>query len=338
MTPLFLLAFLGSVIPAIPCPDRWALQKIDVWTHREIGTRGQHARSVSLYVLDTHEMIEVTKANVSVLCDGMIKNFRNLKYLTLVEANISRIESGAFQKLPALTHLSLAVNHLSSIERDHFRDLEALRVLYLSKNVIENVDEDAFLDLVGLRKVYLDRNRIHEIDSRWFLSNTQISLIDLSFNNVSKVQKGAFTLPRNSMVEIRLQHNEIEEVEAQAVISSAAEEEEPYLTLRLDYNKLTDITQSFVESMDAFHSSLYFDSNFIKCFAPEMLRSLKNVTVELQADSNPLSCDCVEAATSYMKDHELRAEFHFSSTEDCELPGLKPDNWNHIPQNTYFGN
>jgi hypothetical protein len=306
------------------CPNRWALHDVDVWAHKLVSGRGLHHKSVNLYSLDNHEMLEVTRANVSVLCDGMIKYFHKLKYLSLIEANISKIQPGAFLQLPRLTHLSLAVNHLTSIERKQFENLANLTTLYLSKNQIENVDEDAFVDLIHLRRIYLDRNKLHEIDSQWFLQNHGLSSIDLSFNKISKLQGGAFNLPANSRINILLQGNEIEEVEPGAVVSAGKDEQEAYLILHLEHNRLTEVDSKFVNSMNTMRSNLIFDYNSINCFAPETLRLLKDVSVELHADRNPLSCDCLEAATNFVKDHALRATFTFSSTEECNLHPTTP--------------
>ncbi|EFA10067.1 Connectin-like Protein [Tribolium castaneum] len=325
-----LLIVLLTVKIGEACPDRWA--KVDAWLHFNTEDKGEHITGKSINELDEYEMIEVTKANISTLCDGAIKNLPELRFLSLVEANISKIQPDAFQNLPLLTHLSLAVNRLTSIERYQFKNLDKLNTLYLSKNRIENVEEDAFTDLIHLRKVFLDRNKLHEIDSKWFLSNPKLGLIDLSFNDISKVQAGAFALPRNSIVEIRLQNNQVEEIEPDAVTSEGKDDGKPHLTLRLERNKLAKISEKFVQSMDKLRSSLYFDSNQLKCFDPKTLRVLKNVTVELHVDKNPIDCDCLIAATNFVEDHVLSATFYFSSTE-CKLPVAKPK---HQPQNMFF--
>lgn len=306
------------------CPDRWA--KVDAYLHLTTKSPREYITDKNLNELDEYAIIEVTKANISTLCDGVVKNLPYLKTLTLVGANISKIQPDAFQNLPALVSLSLAVNHLTSIERYQFKNLGNLTNLYLSKNQIENVEEDAFIDLVHLRKVFLDRNKIHEIDSKWFLRNQKLVLVDLSFNVISKVQKEAFTLLGNSVVEIRLRNNEIEEIEPNAVIKKGEDTEKPFLTLHLDRNNITEISEDFLKSMDKLRSKLYFNSNLLTCFDPKTLRVLKTIGVVLHVEKNPINCECMIAATNFVEDHELNSVFYFSSTE-CTPPGFKPKNY-----------
>lgn len=312
------------IVGAFGCPDPWALSKVDVWAHRNVKVSGEHFTNISLNNVDNYQMIEVIKANASVLCEGMVKNFPKLFYLTLIEANISKISPGTFQQLPNLLHLSLAVNHLSSIERYQFQNLNSLGVLYLSSNQIENIEENAFDDLIHLKKIFLDRNKIMEINSNWFLKLQEITVIGLSFNKISRVQTKAFILPKNSKVEIRLQHNEIEQIDPSAVIGLGNDNEIPSLTLKLDHNNITDITMEFLTSMDKLQSNLFFNYNAIPCLQLETIRSLKDVSVSLSLLNNPLQCDCLNTISNFQKDHVLRANILYSSNQECTLYGVQP--------------
>lgn len=314
------------IVGSYGCPDRWALSSVDVWAHRNVKGSGEHFTNISLNNVDNYQMVEVIKANASVLCEGMVKNFPRLLYLTFIEANISQISPGTFQELPNLLHLSLAVNHLTSIERYQFQNLNTLAVLYLSSNEIENIDENAFDDLTQLKKIFLDRNKIMEINGNWFLKLKQISVISLAFNKITRVQTNAFTLPKNSRVEIRLQHNEIEQIDPSAVIGLGNYNEIPYLSLKLDHNNISDITVEFLNSMDKLQSNLLFNYNTISCLQTETIRSLKNVTISLSLLSNPLDCDCLNTISNFQKDHVLRANIFYSSSLECKLDEVQPLN------------
>ncbi|RZB39979.1 LRR 8 domain containing protein [Asbolus verrucosus] len=312
------------------CPDRRALQNVTAyWKNLNDENKGEYDDSINFYILENHTLIHIVKANVSVLCDGMVKNFFRLKYLALTDANISKILPEAFQQVPRLTSLSLAVNHLTSLKKDQFKNLQQLKFLYLSSNLIEDIEKDTFDELVNLEKIYLDKNKISEIESQWFLNNFQISLINMAFNKISKLQSAAFTLPKNSAVEIRLQHNDIEEIEERAVIPGGTDEEEPYLTLHLDHNDLKEIPSAFIKSMDNLHSSLYFNNNSITCISSETLNTLKNSAVYLHLVNNPLNCSCISNIKKFLKENQMRVPFYYNSTNDCYLYDLQvPNEWN----------
>lgn len=308
------------------CPDRAALNKVDVFVRWDVNVHRSRLISININDLDRYIIIDVTKANVSVLCDGMVRKFPRLEELTLVDVNLTQILPGAFQDLPKLKSLSLAANHLTTIKNNQFANLPHLKTLYLSSNKIDYIEEGAFDELKSLERVFLDRNRISEIQAKWFLNQPAISLIDISFNTITRVQAAAFTLPPRSVVEIRLVHNYIEVLDENAVTISqdiATDEEAPYLVLHLEKNNMRSVPYEFLESMDDLHTTVFLDSNYIECVSNEILELLKTSFVNLHIRSNPLSCDCLETLNKYNR-FDSKTNFFYNTTLLCDFYNMKP--------------
>ncbi|KAM9804846.1 uncharacterized protein tlr8a [Neosynchiropus ocellatus] len=165
-----------------------------------------------------------SNATALVLSDNLIKNISakdlshlyNLTSLKLNWANRDRrlvISKDAFKNLTQLRNLSLGGNHLRGIPTN----LPAgLRTLDLNRNNITYLNKRMLAGLANITTLKLYKNCFYAnpcdkrvtIEDGSFSKMTQLTTLDISFNNLTKVPKG---LPE-SLVHVRLGSNQIQAI------------------------------------------------------------------------------------------------------------------------------
>lgn len=190
------------------CENRSSLDNIDVFVQFNQQDNMTKIESFNFSQLNNSEytVIDVTRANLSILCEKTVQKLPSLEKLTLINVGLEDIEDQAFYDVPHLTYLSLAANRLTAVKRGYFENVKSLKVLSLSANSIATIDANAFDPLVHLKKIYLDRNELRKINSDLFVKMMHIVVIDLSFNSVN-VPQILKTLKVRKDTEIRLRHN-----------------------------------------------------------------------------------------------------------------------------------
>lgn len=287
-TVIITSAFL--TVSALQCADKLALGKINAWTHQRVFESGRSHEDINFNLLDTYATIDVTKANVTHLCEGMIKNFPRLQSLSLINVNLSRIDPGAFQKLPKLMELSLSVNKLTEINREVFQGLQMLTNLYLSSNQISVIEAGAFSNMPHLKSVHLDRNKLTEINGNLFDGSPRIRHLDFSLNAIERVASYAFNDIRPDISEIR---SVTIKLSGNGIFDFAPDslEQLPVVQLHLERNRLTSFEAIFHTVQE--NSQLYLNHNQITCIPDDVLDFMKNTTISVYVLDNPFDCSCL---------------------------------------------
>ncbi|ENN83449.1 hypothetical protein YQE_00193, partial [Dendroctonus ponderosae] len=202
----------------------------------------QRADTVENEPLGTEIVVE--NQHVPLLQTGCFKNLSKLRYIKVVQCGLEEIEPSAFYNLPKLRTIDLGFNNLKEIINGIFHSLAIVK-LSLKANAIETIREHAFYNLTLLESLDLSSNKLHYLSPEMFFRTYQISrldcshndlqqvdemffwdifgsnrddvssLIDLSFNNLSTIErdtfKGVFYI--NSLL---LHHNSIKEINSEA--------------------------------------------------------------------------------------------------------------------------
>ncbi|CAH1154165.1 unnamed protein product [Phaedon cochleariae] len=294
------------------CVDKNALYNVNATVHLTLHGSGLKVLNVNFYTLERYVTIDVTQANVTDLCEGIIKNFMNLDSLSLINVNLSRIEPEAFQKVPKLRKLSLAVNKLTEIVKGSFNNLEALEFLYLSANEISTIEENAFGSLINLRKIHLDRNKIVGLNGNLFHGCARLSLINLKFNMIESITKASFQDLRpnhQSSITIQLNKNRIRDVDPSTFGMSNP------VILHLEGNYL-DATSDLLYGLKEY-SKLYLDGNQVRCLADDVIENMRNTTKDLSLLNNPMDCDCMDRIDERLDEVYGTGKLEYSSTFPC---------------------
>ncbi|KAK7788932.1 hypothetical protein R5R35_012068 [Gryllus longicercus] len=140
------------------------------------------------------------------------KDLPALERLLLDDNQISRVGWQAFMNLPHLYELRLRGNKLAELPTEGFQNLPALRLLDVSWNALQALDLGAALDAVGTLAPSLVFNASH--NNLWRLDSNgtgaphvSVKVLDLSFNNLSLVSRGALRPVQTSLTRLLLSHN-----------------------------------------------------------------------------------------------------------------------------------
>ncbi|CAH0554668.1 unnamed protein product [Brassicogethes aeneus] len=289
----------GDVISCEICaPER--LSKVDAWVHKTHYSRGEAFQDKDFYTLDSYKEIDVTKANVTVLCENMIKSFSILESLSLIGIGLESIENNAFHRMPKLKVLSLSVNNMDKVRKGAFDNLPSLKTLYLSKNKIDYVEEDAFSNYKELEAVHLDRNQIASINGNSFRGCPKLRKIDFSFNLIHKILDTSFEDLRplhNNLLNIKLTNNRM------SYFSAASLGDLPPVELHLENNALKSLDDIYFSSKE--RSKLYFTNNAITCISEDIAHTIKGDKKFVNAKNNPLECDCTNKLESILTNNIL---------------------------------
>lgn len=188
MLPLAALTFLLLLVPtnrAFSCFNfvtltvyrenyKLVLQRADTVENQPFGTE-----------------IVVENQHVPLLQSGCFKNLLKLRYIKVVQCGLEEIEPGAFYNLPKLRTIDLGFNNLREIRNDRFHSLDIVK-LSLTANAIETIREHAFYNLTSLETLDLSNNKLHYLSPEMFFRTYRISRLDCSHNNLQYVDEWFF--------------------------------------------------------------------------------------------------------------------------------------------------
>lgn len=309
---LFLLFLFVSSVNGL-CANKTALYSVNATVQPEITEKGRRI-SDNFYVLENFAVIHVYQANVTELCEGMVKNFRNLEILSLINVNLSKIQPNAFQHLKNLRELSLAVNHLTEIVRDVFTTIPSLEILYLSSNEISNIEASSFAEMPNLKRIHLDRNNLVTINGNLFGGCRKLNTVDFRFNQIQSIGKNAFedlTPDNGDPITIRLNQNLITDIN-----SNAFAQLNP-VYLHLENNRLNSITELFRSVKES--SKIYLNKNQFVCIPDDVILNMRDTSKDLSILDNPLSCECMDRIAELLGEETYgKGQLSYNSTFPCD--------------------
>ncbi|CAG2186754.1 TLR13 [Mytilus edulis] len=128
--------------------------------------------------------------------------FEHLKNLTFLDISFNRLTSinrQTFVGIQNLKHLKLNNNFIVSIQNNTFDGMTSLTVLDLSNNnILSMISKQFFKGLINLRHLKLNKSPVMTSKSREIANNTfeyliNLSVLDLSFNNLESINEQTFT-------------------------------------------------------------------------------------------------------------------------------------------------
>ncbi|CRK93089.1 CLUMA_CG006599, isoform A [Clunio marinus] len=250
-----------------------------------------------LFQRDIHhklEEISIEFNNLRLISTHNFVDLEKLHYISLRDNRIERLERRAFMNLDNLRHLSLRGNKLSSISDEAFQNLPALGILDLAYNSLRSFDFDYF-DQVGTLKhllVNVSHNHIMELtDNTSSYSNfreqdpcndfisgssihhSNIKILDLSFNNISRISPGYFKPTELSLISLNLAYN--------VIMNTSRDIFGNFLRLQI-----LDLSNNFIEYIvpDTFRNSrkiqvLNLAHNELTDIAPDTFRTLGDLRI-----------------------------------------------------------
>lgn len=114
-----------------------------------------------------------------------------LKTLNLERNQIKEIDSYLLKGVRFLRHFYMSGNQIVEVAKNAFTSTTRMREIDLSNNSIVNVTSGTFRNLQWLDYIKLDNNKIEYVQTGAFQKMYRV-VIDLSWNNISKIDKTAF--------------------------------------------------------------------------------------------------------------------------------------------------
>ncbi|KAJ8673145.1 hypothetical protein QAD02_004407 [Eretmocerus hayati] len=160
---------------------------------------------------DGLESLSLASCDIKLIEEHAFENMTKLVYLDITDNKITRISSGTFGYSPSLSYLNIRLNpfvdvsfitelkNLTTLKMDWMKDNRAIESLFSLSSIPTKIQilslaynelsviPPRFLDkLQHLRELYLVYNHISSLSPGSWKKN--LKTIDLSFNNVSKIE------------------------------------------------------------------------------------------------------------------------------------------------------
>lgn len=162
------------------------------------------------------EYVDLYNNHINILEDDCFK-YNNLTFLNLEKNNITGIiSSKTFTGLKNITKLDLSQQNITVLKNKSFEAMISLNHLNLSRNLIYEIENSTFINstifildlsfnnvteiyfvkenLANLTELYLNNNKITYIESGLFKKQTSLKKLDLSENEITKIEPNALPL------------------------------------------------------------------------------------------------------------------------------------------------
>lgn len=199
----------------------------------------------------------------------------NLRDIRLSFNHLNNLETNTFNSLPQLQTVVLTGNNIRIVETGSFRDLPNLLTIVLSENRMNTIENGAFTLLPNLIKLELQNNELKDLSLDAFLKVTTIYAMSLNVSNneISNLLHSERTTPI-SVKCLDLNHNKIQEVPTGFLkfISNSLR------NLFLSYNMINEITPSAFTSLSLLEI-LTLEHNSILTLRRKAFNGLVNLQV-----------------------------------------------------------
>ncbi|XP_017768365.1 PREDICTED: insulin-like growth factor-binding protein complex acid labile subunit isoform X1 [Nicrophorus vespilloides] len=156
-------------------------------SHNEITelSRGAFARNAVLKLLNmSHNKIRKLDSN-------SFRGMRFLRRLFLSDNAISDVGRGTFASIGRIGTIDLARNSIKKIDYQMFHQLNFIEVLDVSENNVTEIQKGALKDLF-LTNINFSHNAIASIENGAFVNCANMTILDLSYNNLKMLPKKTF--------------------------------------------------------------------------------------------------------------------------------------------------
>lgn len=282
------------------------LQHVNISSNQigEIAAMGFRARSTydslpsDCRRLDSITNLDCSYNRIKVLTDRGFGRLHRLQVLDLRHNLIVRAEETSLAGLGELSRLDLSNNQLVALPARFFQAVKTtLAELYLQNNSISVIPPGLFSGLSQVTVLDLSHNEVtsHWIGPTTFSDMSRLMSLDLGYNKLSRIDATAFRA-LFTLQSLSLQHNEIESLAENAFANNRN-----LHTLSLSGNRLTSLDAASFSGLEVLNA-LFLDNNRLLHVHPG---SFANVTglMELNLGQNRL--DAVPSAISML--HSLRS-------------------------------
>lgn len=276
---------------------------------------------------NTHSTLEILNLNNNYIKEVLVDNLAslvNLKELYLAYNQIETIEKGAFLTLINLKVLDLSFNKLKKLSR--LSSQVNLEKLILNHNLIEHTTHLHITSnkLNKLKILNLNNNQLKYIENYTFGHLKNLLDLDLSYNQIEKIDVDAFHISNTSLYgpglleKIDLSNNALTQLKNNLF---------NYLTnlrfLKLNNNKLTNLSKLL------FNGTYYLISLDLSLNQLETLEFLRNNTFleklrDLKISNNKLTSlkDNYFKSLKHLRHLDLSSNF-ISSISYCAFNGIQ---------------
>ncbi len=194
--------------------------------------------------LDRLSHLDLSMNSLDNLEDAALSGLSSLRRLDLSGNRLVALPPALFQDAPLLQELYLQNNSLSALAPGLFSPLKKLLVLNLSRNALGNewVDSDTFSSLAELVALDLSHNDITRVDQGLFRGLGRLQILDLRHNRILAVSPRAF-LGQRSLHVLYLSHNEIASLHAKSLVGLTS-----LSSLSLDHNALAALHRNALKN------------------------------------------------------------------------------------------
>ena len=239
----------------------------------------------SLYQL---RKLDLIGNRLNVLSPETLRSLYLLDYLRMSNNEVMFLESSLFNTTSQLTALTFRHNSLLTIAPGTFSNLIQLENLDLSNNDIRDIPYNALSSLHYLDYLNLTRNALSRLPS--FEETTNLTILDLSWNNVSRIDYPTFAYVP-SLVFLTLANNMISTLH-EVIFNGLVE----LIVIDLSYNKVQEITSGLFRDQSQLNA-LYLDGNLIVELTSNVFQGLGKLQY-IGLQQNQLSRIHVDAFTS----------------------------------------
>lgn len=122
---------------------------------------------------------------------GQFEGLVKLKRVNIVNQHIRHLGEGIFRGAPNITHLFLPSNQIEKIAGKAFDDLKECIFLVLRNNRLTRLERYTFQHMKKLWSVNLAKNLLKSL-SGYSFSNSTLAVLDLSYNNFTRLPSSFF--------------------------------------------------------------------------------------------------------------------------------------------------
>lgn len=170
------ITFAGTHLAGLTNEDVWEVQILDSNTPFMIPSmfetfrnmKSLEFRNSGLEKIDIPDFVQLEYlilryTNLQRIENGVFRNQKQLKVMTLTGSTMLKLYEDAFEGLESLGHLTIAFNNIQQILPRTLNPLVNIMYLDLEGNALTRIDEGIFSRLRMLRSLYLERNQINKI-------------------------------------------------------------------------------------------------------------------------------------------------------------------------------
>ncbi|KAJ0170358.1 hypothetical protein K1T71_014286 [Dendrolimus kikuchii] len=173
---------------------------------------------------------------------GMFARNSVLKVLHLDNNKIKKLDTNSFKGMRFLRRLYLQDNQISDVGRGTFSNVPRIGTVDLARNKIPKVDFQMFQAVKYAEIINLAENKITAIEKQAFTDLYQ-SVVNLTYNEISSIETGSFE-NCNNMTLLALSHNKLSKIDRRAF-----DENSYAFELDVSYNEFEDFTQIPIHNM-----------------------------------------------------------------------------------------